>query len=170
VNRKRRPSRRKPCCASRSIAAASSLSRRAARCCPILDGDDVMVVGQAQSDRVAAPAYWNRSLGCVARASCRQDMTEGVLCLLTGVAILVVAWALPSEIVFLKWAGRVGCTAVAALFWLFTEAHFHAVRATFRAEFGLMRTALKTVRGIARDVEYSEQRSPRGRGSPPAPS
>jgi hypothetical protein len=136
---------------------------RAARSCPIREGDDVMVVGRAQSDEVTALAYWNRSLGCVARASCGQHMTEGVLCLLTGIAMLVVAWMLPNDIAFLKWAGRVGGTAVAALFWLFTEVHFQAIRTTFRAEFSLMRAALETVRGIARDVEYTQQRSPRGR-------
>jgi hypothetical protein len=136
---------------------------RAARCCPIREGHDVTLVGHANGDRVTALAYWNRSLGCIARASCGGELTQGVLCLLTGVAMLVVAWILPNDIAFLKWAGRVGGTAVAALFYLFTEAYFHTIRTTFRAEFSLMRAALETVRGIARDVEYSEQRSPRGR-------
>jgi hypothetical protein len=136
---------------------------RAARCCPIREGDDVTVVGRENGDQVTALAYWNRSLGCIARASCGQEMTQGVLCLLTGIAMLVVAWILPNDIAFLKWAGRVGGTAVAALFWLFTEAYFHTIRTTFRAEFSLMRTALETVRGIARDVACAQQRSPRGR-------
>jgi hypothetical protein len=136
---------------------------RAARCCPIREGDDITLVGRENGDQVTALAYWNRSLGCTARASCGQEMTQGVLCLLTGSAMLAVAWILPNDIAFLKWAGRVGGTAVGALFCLFAEVYFHTIRTTFRAKFSLMRTALETVRGIARDVERAEQRSPRGR-------
>jgi hypothetical protein len=112
---------RRPCCASRCMVAASSLSpRAAARCCPLGEGDDVRVVGRAKSDQVTAAAYSNRSWGCIARASCGQELTEGVSGLVAGVVILVVTWALPSDIAFFRWAKRVGGTAVAALFWLRT--------------------------------------------------
>jgi hypothetical protein len=99
------------------MVAASSLSARAAaRCCPIGEGDDVRLVGHAQSHQVTAAVYSNRSLGCIARASCGQELTEGVLGLVAGVVILVVAWALPSGIAFFRLAERVGGTAVAAYF------------------------------------------------------
>src|SRR5215470_13458108 len=136
---------------------------RKARRCPIHEGDEVMVTGHAKGNHVTALAYRNLSLGCVARASSGQEMVEGTLCLFFSVALLVFSWTLQNDIALINWVGRIGGVATAALFLLFADSHLRSVGTTFQAEFSLMRTTLDTVRGIARNVERCDQRSPKGR-------
>ena len=125
----------------------------------VQDDDKLIVAGNQESGTVVGYAYRNITQGYWCRASCRDNAFQGVLTLIFSLGAGWAAFDAQSEIPLFLWTQRVVFLALALLFGVFTITLVIIIVEKFLAGFRVNRAALETLRGSARNVRLSTDRS-----------